>query len=177
MAKYRMCGGLAMMPVHDMALLKRMSSKGWHLSGFSGAVLYRFEQGEPHEYDYEVYFEPGFAPEVQELFRAGGWEPVALGPGWQIVRAEAGTTPLFTDDESKIEVLSRSRGRMGGAALTCALLAAAFFGLENLFVAQQFELGETICLMGLGVALACLVFSFLPFIGFTFSLRKLRAGR
>lgn len=177
MAKYRICGGLALMPVHDMALLKRMSAKGWHLSGFSGAVLYRLEQGEPHAYDYEVYFEPEFSPKVQDFFRAGGWELVASGPSWQIVRAEEGTTPLFTDDEAKIEMLSRSRARVGGAAIVCAVLAVLFFVLEQMFTAQQFELGETICLMGLLTAVACLVFSFLPFIGYTLSLRKLRAGR
>ena len=33
MAKYRLCGGLAMMAEHDMGMLKDMSAKGWHVSG------------------------------------------------------------------------------------------------------------------------------------------------
>lgn len=51
MARYRLCGGLAIMPEHDMAMLADMSARGWHLSGFSCGILYRFEAGEPHAYD------------------------------------------------------------------------------------------------------------------------------
>ena len=40
MARYRLCGGLAIMPEHDMAMLADMSARGWHLSGFSCGILY-----------------------------------------------------------------------------------------------------------------------------------------
>ncbi len=110
---YRMCGGLAVMPGHDMAMLKRMSAKGWHVVGINRALLYRFEQGEPHGYDYAVDFQRDFSEEARELYGLGGWEPVVLGPGWQIVRAEAGTTPLYTDDDAESETLRESRKGLG----------------------------------------------------------------
>lgn len=124
MAKYRLCGGLAMMAEHDMGMLKDMSAKGWHVSGLSGGLFYRFEQGVPHDFDYAVGFERDFTPEVQKLFRAGGWHPVIAAPGWQILRAEAGETPLFTDEESKEEALRAVRARTGRWALVWAALLA-----------------------------------------------------
>ena len=124
MARYRLCGGLAIMPEHDMAMLADMSARGWHLSGFSCGILYRFEAGEPHAYDYAVDFQRDFSAEAQELYRIGGWQSVAMGSSWQIVRAEAGTVPLYTDDDAQAETIGASRTGLGWAALVCALAAA-----------------------------------------------------
>lgn len=174
MAKYRLCMGFAVMPDHDMALLKDMSSRGWHVRGMSGGALYRFEQGEPHAYDYEVDFVRDFSPAVQELFRIGGWEPVVTAPGWQILRAEAGTTPLYTDDESKVGALRESRARVGKTAVICALAALSALGLERWFSAQGNELGSTIFLIVLTLTLVGLVCSVLPFVGYSVSIGKMR---
>ena len=121
---YRMCGGLAIMPGHDMAMLKRMSAKGWHVRGINRALLYRFERGEPHDYDYAVDFQRDFSEEARELYGLGGWEPVVLGSGWQIVRAEAGTTPLYTDDDAEAETLRESRS--WACLALCVAFAAGF---------------------------------------------------
>ena len=115
MARYRLCGGLAIMPEHDMAMLADMSARGWHLSGFSCGILYRFEAGEPHAYDYAVDFQRDFSAEAQELYRIGGWQSVAMGSSWQIVRAEAGTVPLYTDDDAQAETIGASRTGWAGA--------------------------------------------------------------
>ena len=75
---YRMCGGLAVMPGHDMAMLKRMSAKGWHVTGVNRALLYRFERGEPHGFDYAVDFQRDFSEEARELYGLGGVEYVNI---------------------------------------------------------------------------------------------------
>ena len=146
MARYRLCGGLAIMPEHDMAMLADMSARGWHLSGFSCGILYRFEAGEPHAYDYAVDFQRDFSAEAQELYRIGGWQSVALGPSWQIVRAEAGTVPLYTDDDAQAETIGASRAGLGWAALVCALAAALLFALQARLSAQGNEPGSWACL-------------------------------
>ena len=115
MARYRLCGGLAIMPEHDMAMLADMSARGWHLSGFSCGILYRFEAGEPHAYDYAVDFQRDFSAEAQELYRIGGWQSVALGSSWQIVRAEAGAVPLYTDDDAQARAGRAWAGRRSSA--------------------------------------------------------------
>ena len=177
MAKYRLCGGLAIMPEHDMAMLADMSAQGWHLSGFSCCILYRFEAGEPHAYDYAVDFQRDFSAEAQELYRIGGWQPVALGPSWQILRAEAGTVPLYTDDDAQAETLSASRKGSGRAALFCALATALFFALQAWLSAQGNEPGAWSCLAVCVVFAAGFVLYFLPFVGYTRALRKIRAER
>ncbi len=177
MAKYRLCGGLAMMAEHDMGMLKDMSAKGWHVSGLSGGLFYRFEQGVPHDFDYAVGFERDFTPEVQKLFRAGGWHPVIAALGWQILRAEAGETPLFTDEESKGEALRAVRARTGRWALVWAALLAVLLAAEMHLDAQGVEPAASACLVGAVAAGAGLTFTALPFFGYTASLRRLRAGR
>ena len=42
MARYRLCGGLAIMPEHDMAMLADMSARGWH------CLLYTSELARRH---------------------------------------------------------------------------------------------------------------------------------
>ena len=171
---YRMCGGLAVMPGHDMAMLKRMSAKGWHVTGVNRALLYRFERGEPHGFDYAVDFQRDFSEEARELYGLGGWEPVVLGPGWQIVRAEAGAVPLYTDDDAQAETIGACRAGLGWAALVCALAAALLFALQARLSAQGNVPGSWACLAACAVFAAGFVFSFFPFVGYTRSLRKMR---
>ena len=154
MARYRLCGGLAIMPEHDMAMLADMSARGWHLSGFSCGILYRFEAGEPHAYDYAVDFQRDFSAEAQELYRIGGWQSVALGSSWQIVRAEAGAVPLHTADDAQAEPIGASRAGLGWA--------------------QGNVPGSWACLAACAVFAAGFVFSFFPFVGYMRSLRKMR---
>lgn len=177
MSKYRLCGGLALMPNRDMALLKRMSQKGWHVCGMSASCLYRFEQGEPQDYDYAVDLQRDFTPEVQDIYRAAGWQSVVAAPGWQIVRAEAGTTPLYTDAESQADTLRENRMRAGRSALVCAFVAVLAFVLEAWFSSQNNELASTICFVVLALAGSGFVITFLPFIGYTLSCAKIRNGR
>ena len=172
---YRMCGGLAIMPGRDMAMLKRMSAKGWHVTGINGALLYRFERGEPCDYDYAVDYQRDFSEEARELYGLGGWQVVAAGPGWQIVRAEAGAVPLYTDDEAKEETLAASRKGLGWAALACGAAAALLLALEARFSARGDELLSLACLVACIAFAAGFVLSFLPFVGYTRALRKIRA--
>ena len=173
MAKYRMCGGLAIMPKHDMKMLADMSARGWHLSGFSCGILYRFEAGAPHAYDYAVDFQRDFSAEAQERSAMAGWLPVALGPTWQIVRAEAGTVPLYTDDDAEAETRSASRTGAGWAALVCALAAVLLFALQGRLAAQGNEAGSWASLVGCLVFAAAFVFAFFPFVGYTRTLHAL----
>lgn len=174
MARYRLCGGLAIMPEHDMAMLADMSARGWHLSGFSCGILYRFEAGEPHAYDYAVDFQRDFSAEAQELYRIGGWQSVAMDSSWQIVRAEAGTVPLYTDDDAQAETIGASRTGLGWAALVCALAAALLFALQARLSVQGNVPGSWACLAACAVFAAGFVFSFFPFVGYTRSLRNMR---
>lgn len=174
MARYRLCGGLAIMPEHDMAMLADMSARGWHLSGFSCGILYRFEAGEPHAYDYAVDFQRDFSAEAQELYRIGGWQSVALGPSWQIVRAEAGTVPLYTDDDAQAETIGASRAGLGWRRSSARWRRRCSSRCRRGSPPKATCPGSWACLAACAVFAAGFVFSFFPFVGYTRSLRKMR---
>nr|WP_275262591.1 DUF2812 domain-containing protein [Paenibacillus tepidiphilus] len=152
-----------------MHLLKRMSQRGWHVTGMKG-MLYRFEQGGPHDYDYALNMEEQVNPEMFSLFEASGWTPVIAFDGLQIFRAEAGTSPIFSDSESEAEQLSKNRQQYGKWSLVPLCLAIICFILRN----QVEGAGELFFFLGLFM-LVCFVFTFFPFIGFSLSLRKKRS--
>lgn len=99
---------------------------------------------------------------------------MALGSSWQIVRAEAGAVPLYTDDDAQAETIGASRAGLGWAALVCALAAALLFALQARLSAQGNVPGSWACLAACAVFAAGFVFSFFPFVGYTRSLRKMR---
>ncbi|MDR0849733.1 MAG: DUF2812 domain-containing protein [Propionibacteriaceae bacterium] len=169
MAKYRLCGGLAMMPRRDMALLKDMGLKGWHVTHLKG-MFYRFEAGTPHDYDFALNLERHTTDDMKSLFKASGWTPVISRDGYQIYRAEAGTSPIFSDAESEIEVLESNRRWTGKWALVFGCLVAAVIALVLLVPLNVFLEIALLC-----VSWLCFVFTLLPFIGFTLSIRKKHA--
>lgn len=124
--------------------------------------------------DYAVDFQRDFSAEAQELYRIGGWQSVAMGSSWQIVRAEAGTVPLYTDDDAQAETIGASRTGLGWAALVCALAAALLFALQARLSVQGNVPGSWACLAACAVFAAGFVFSFFPFVGYTRSLRNMR---
>lgn len=167
MAKYKMCGGLAIMPERDMKLLKDMSKKGWHLAGMKG-FLYRFEEGEPCDYDYTLNTEMKIDKDMLSFYEASGWCPVVISPGYQIFRAKEGTTPIFTDRDSEEEVLQRNQKMSGKWASVFGILIIVWSIAENVI-----DLGF-ITVMVMIALYICFVFTFFPFVGYSRSLKKLR---
>ena len=165
--KYKMCSGLAIMPEHDMKLLKDMSKKGWHLVGMKG-LLYRFEKGEACDYDYALNTEMVIEKDMLSYYEASGWYPVVIEPGYQIFRAKEGTVPIFSDKASEEEVLEKNQKHTGKWASVFGILLAAWLIIMNII-----NLGfiKVVVLIALNT---CFVFTFLPFLGFSRSLRKLR---
>ena len=106
--KYILGSGIAMNPEKDMALFKDMSKQGWH---FSGTMLswYRFEKGEPANYDYASNMEFKVTEDMLSMYQESGWTAVVSCDGFQIFRAEAGAVPIFSDLESEIEALKEIR--------------------------------------------------------------------
>lgn len=169
MNTYRICNGLALFPEHDMKLLQRMSEKGWHLKDMSG-ILYRFEQVEAHDYIYNLNLENDTGEDMFALFEQSGWTAVIKGPGYQIFRAEKGTTPIFSDVESKLDMLTRNRKSFGIAAAIFAILLLASTGLLVAF-------DSIWILLLLFVAWIGFVFTLLPFIGLSVSISRLSKQR
>lgn len=166
MAKYRISGGLAMTPGLDMNLLKKMSQKGWHVTGMRG-IFYRFEKGMPHDFDYSLNLEERINHDMMSFYEASGWAPIVAENGYQIFRSEAGSSPIFSDTESEIELLSRSRRQYGKWSLVPLSLL-----IVCIVAAGRME-WDNIIFTALGILmLVCFIFTFFPFIGFSLSLRR-----
>ena len=71
-----------------MALLKEMSKQGWHING-KGLFWYRFEKGEPADYDCASNMEENVTKDMLSIFKESGWTPIITIAGLQIYRAEA----------------------------------------------------------------------------------------
>jgi hypothetical protein len=173
MAKYRLCNGLAIAPEKDMRMLREMSRTGWHLAGLSG-LLYRFEEGQPQDYDYALNMERRIGPDMLSFYEASGWTPVVAQHGYQIFRAAAGTSPIFSDTDSEMEILRSNRRQSGKWALIfMGLLLGCLFVLNQ--VDQSFYVGLA---TGAGLVLmVCVIFTVFPFIGYTRTLRKKQRNR
>lgn len=167
--KYRMCSGLAMAPEKDMRMLARMSRKGWHFAGMKGVFEYKFEKGEPHNYQYALNMEMETTPEMLELYEKSGWKPIVAVPGAQIFRAEEGTAPIFSDASSEIEMLSANRKWCGKWAFVCGLLLIGFFVLGSVpgipLIRMAAQMLGLVCMVGF-------VFTFLPVLGYSRSIYK-----
>ena len=107
--KYIIGSGIAISPEKDMALFKKMSKQGWHMSGIM-LCWYCFEKGEPADYDYASNMESKVTKDMLSIYEESGWTPVVACNGFQIFRAKAGATPIFSDRASEIEALEKFEG-------------------------------------------------------------------
>jgi len=114
--KFILGSGIAISPEKDMALFKKMSEQGWHLNG-TLLWWYRFHQGEPTDYDYASNMELKVTKEMLSIYKDSGWMPIIAVDGFQIFRAKAGTTPIFSDRDSEIEALEETRHNMFKAGI------------------------------------------------------------
>lgn len=157
MSKYKCSWGFAIAPKKDMKMLEKMSRKGWHLEGMSG-TMYRLEQGECHDYIYDYNMEKEIDNGMLSLYESSGWKLIYSQSGFQIFRAEKGTVPLFTDSESKVEVLERQRKTFAIPAMIFTIL----FLISIYVMMMKDGIGFAI----LSVVLCwCMIFTVFPYIG------------
>lgn len=119
--KYRMGNGLAISPEKDMQMFAEMSAKGWHLEESSG-LCFRFAKGEPHRYIYALNMDEDTDETMYETYAQCGWTAVIKDKGLHIFRAEEGTPPIFSDAESKCEVLEKERRKFGIYAIVWGII-------------------------------------------------------
>lgn len=173
MSKYRFITGLAIDKEKDIKVMQEMSKKGWHLAGTKGAFLYRFEQGEPMQYDYAINMEMSVDEEMLTLYKSSGWTPIVAHPGCQIFRSKPGNPPIYSDVNSEIELLENNRKLVGKIASVFFVLLLLLFILGSGLIKAY----PLIFLFLFSIIIIPFVFTFLPFLGFTrtiYTKRKLK---
>jgi hypothetical protein len=167
MVKYKICNGLAIMPKKDMKRLKNMSKKGWHLKRMKG-IFYVFESGEAKDYDYALNSEIVVEKDLTSFYEASGWRAIILNNGYQIFRAPEGTKPIFTDVESKLEVLQKNKVTFRKWTTIFGVLLVLWLILENIVGLKGFFFPGYIVLV------SCFIFVFFPYLGLMNTIRKIK---
>lgn len=164
--KYRLCSGLALAADYDMRMLQKMSQKGWHLAKLK-SIVYCFEKGESCHYDYSVSFESRVSAPMLELYEAAGWTPIVIGCGYQIYRATHGTTPIYTDTESQVDLYESNCMLMRKSSIINGLIVFA------LLVAAVVTDWNFILFIAI-IPWTLFIFHFLPYLGYRRTLKKLK---
>lgn len=100
--------------------LTEMSLRGWHFDHFTPPCSYTFVKKPPKPYVYKMDFRKNRNEDrdsYKALYEDCGWEHVqefrVFGGSWEYFRKECvygKEEDIFTDNESKIELLARIRG-------------------------------------------------------------------
>jgi hypothetical protein len=174
--KYIMGSGIAMSPEKDMALFKKMSKQGWHMSG-TMLWWYRFEKGEPVDYDYASNMEGKVTKDMLSMYEESGWLPIVAVDGFQIFRAIEGAAPIFSDTISEIEALEEIRrntvkcGTFWGFVLILVLILAPI--AEPILPISDNLVRAAFAVIHLFLVFAC-VPNFVAFFGLSKIIRKKR---
>ena len=124
--KFIMSSGLAFSEEKDMDRLRRQSLKGWHVDGFQ-FMGYSLKKGESKDYIYSLDYRTLASAEENEYFEffsSAGWSHVASNGDMHLFRAEPGTKPIYSDQETKVEKYTRANKWVIGLTIPLVLITA-----------------------------------------------------
>lgn len=174
--KYIMSGGLAFDEEKDMKKLEQLALDGWIFDRFA-FMGYRLKKAEGQEIQYSFDYRKDADPDYFAYFKEAGWKHEGTAENYiHIFSAPKGTAPIYTDRDSLVEKYSNEKTRMGKGALI--MLAATISIQVVLFLISYFSNLEgpvsTIMEILFIVSLIGLVFTFMPYLGYTYKLNKLK---
>ena len=112
--KYVMSGGLAFSEEKDMEKLRKLSTEGWHVSGFK-FMGYTLKKGDSADYIYSVDYRSLKEKEVEEylgFFSSSGWTHISSEGSIHLFRALPDTKPIESDRETTAEKHDNSSNSM-----------------------------------------------------------------
>ncbi len=174
--KYIMSGGLAFDEEKDMKKLEQFALDGWIFDRFA-FMGYHLRKAESQELQYSLDYRKDADSDYFAYFNEAGWKHEGTAENYiHIFSAPPGTPPIYTDRDSLVEKYSNEKTRMGKGALV--MLASTIFIQVVLFVISFFSsLGGTVnTIMNILFVLSLigLVFTFMPYLGYSYKLNKLK---
>ena len=84
--------------------LEQYSKQGWH---FDKNLIYffRLKKGEEKNYQYKFIYDKKFNKEIEQYYNEAGWQIISNGGFYRLARGEEGSTPIFTDIDSELEIM------------------------------------------------------------------------
>ncbi|WP_027956375.1 DUF2812 domain-containing protein [Halobacillus kuroshimensis] len=172
--KYIMSQGLALGEEKDMEKLKSYAAQGWMLDGFAPFGFW-LKKGRKQHLIFAVDYCHNPDEEYFAYFEAAGWTPVcSAGSHIHIFSAPAGTEPIYSDYESTFNKYAGEKKKCGRIALP-ALIATMFLSFLSQINSMPFLLTEMFIYTGFA-AIIILIFSGMPYLGYTYKLKKLKEG-
>ncbi|RLL48328.1 DUF2812 domain-containing protein [Oceanobacillus piezotolerans] len=121
--KYITSGGLAFAEEQDMGKLRRYSLKGWHVRDFK-FMGYTLEKGESRDYIYSIDYRPLNEDEKEEyleFFSSSGWSHVTSEANIHLFRANSGTNPIYSDQDTTVEKYKNLNSSMKNVSISLFL--------------------------------------------------------
>lgn len=173
--KYIPSGGLAFAEEKDLRKLSEYAKEGWLLEDFA-MLGYKLKKDEPRNIEYQIDYQKGVDEDYFTYFEASGWSHVcSAGDEIHVFSAPEGTKPIYSDKDNIIEKYEREKNQMGKYALpfllSCILCFLLYASSKAHFLPQI--AGSVSIVLGI-VTIIGLVFTVLPYIGYSFKLNKLR---
>jgi hypothetical protein len=175
--KYVPSGGLAFSEEKDMMKLQAYAKEGWLLYKFA-LLGYKLKKGEPQDIQYSLDYKRNADEDYYSYFEAAGWSNVcSIGNEIHIFSAPIGTKPIYSDKATAIEKYEREQKKMKKIALPSLII---FIALTAVSILGEYELLPLPVRIGSSILsiipLVILVFSGMPYISYTFKLRRMRKG-
>lgn len=175
--KFILSGGLAFDEEKDMKKLADLAQKGWVFEKFS-FMGYKLKKSSPAEVQYALDYRKEADEDYFAYFEEAGWRHEGTaGEYIHLFSAPKGIAPIYTDQSSILEKYQIEKKSMGKAALWMLFVNIALAAVFYLFTTASFyqtydtpiKLTFTIIQ---SLALICLIFTGLPYLGYVYRVRK-----
>lgn len=175
--KYINSEGLAFSENDDMKKLGEYTKEGWIFESIT-PFGYKLRKKEPQNITYTLDYQKAVDEEYFSFFEEAGWTHVCSGTNqMHFFSAPEGTNPIHTEKMTSIEKYETARESMGKIALPTLIITCVLFLIPILSGTNKIPetIGSLSGIFGY-VSLIILIFTGLPYIGYSVKLRKLRRG-
>lgn len=157
----------------DMKRLSEEAQKGWLVTGIKG-MSYELVQTAPQNLIYAIDYKEKLDQDYIEIFKAGGWEYVCSAEYIHLFKAKHGTTPLHTDIESKLTILTDVSKKFTRYTLTMLFVLACSLALSVLTAPWKIGFITLLLLIFTLAALVGVIFTGMPLMGYLGRVNKLK---
>ncbi|HWT77099.1 MAG TPA: DUF2812 domain-containing protein [Mobilitalea sp.] len=173
--KYVLSGGLAFSEDKDLRKLEKYASEGWILERFA-FLGYHLRNSEPIKLQYSLDYQLHADKEYFNLFEEAGWSHVcSAGSEIHIFSAQLGTKPIYSDITTIYDKYEREKAQM--KRILFPFLFIFILLLIISITCSYYHLPPFIVMPGYiltTVSYIIMVFSGLPFLAYTFKLKKIK---
>ena len=172
--KYVMIDGLAFSEESDMEKLKDYASQGWILDDIVGGFFYKLRKDEPQNIVYNLDYQTDINEEYFAIFKEAGWKLVVSVDNYMhIFSAQAGTEPIYSDCESKIDKYSSIRNQTKKGTIYSLIVGIILMILSSISLITIKPMFLIIFAL-LMIDIIVFVFNFMPYLAYNSRIKQIK---